>query len=82
MIAADLQAARSACADPLEAAGLRLDAAAAEFDRLCRPHARLPDESAFGLAEEAFLAARDSFRRLLAARLGHDAESVARRLSL
>jgi hypothetical protein len=68
--------------DSLEQAGRRLDAAAARFDRLCRPSVPLPDEDAFGLALTAFLAARESFRRMLAERLGQDAEAIAQRLSL
>ena len=68
--------------DPLELAGRRLDAAAAELDRLCRPPAPLPDEAAFSLAEASFLAARESFRRVLAETLGQDAAALARRLSL
>ena len=67
--------------DALELAGDRLDAAAAEIERLCRPPAPLPDEALFGAAEAAFTAARQAYRCLLADCLGQDADAVARRLS-
>ena len=65
--------------DPLYLAGLRLDAAAAEFQRTCeRPG--VPDEIAFGAAERAVETARNEYRRLLAERTGQDADSIERRL--
>ena len=68
--------------DPLEVAGERLEAAAAELNRLVQPSAPLPDEAAFGAAEAAFMAARTTYRRMLADRLGQDADAIERRLGL
>jgi hypothetical protein len=67
-------------------AGLRLDAAAAEFQRICSQQSRIADpmsdaeEIAFGRAESAYLAARDEYRRLLAETTGQDADEIERRL--
>ena len=63
-------------------AGARLDAAAAELDRLCRPPAALPDEGVFAAAEAEYLDARSAYRDLVAERLGEEAETLARRLAL
>ena len=41
-------------ADPLRTAGERLDAAAAELDRLCGALAPSPDEAVFGRIESGF----------------------------
>lgn len=74
-----------ASADPLYCAGLRLDAAAAEFQRFCsnpRP-GEMDDaeEAEFGRLEAAHAAARDEYRRLIAERVGSDADTIERRLA-
>jgi len=68
--------------DPLRIAGERLDAAAAELDRLCGCLAPLPEEAAFAHIESELLAARDDYRRLVAELLGADSEAIVRRLAL
>jgi hypothetical protein len=67
-------------ADPLYLAGLRFDAAAAEFQRICNAPGQ-PDEDAFGRAETAVETARDEYRRLLGERVGQDADVIERRLA-
>ena len=68
--------------DALRTAAERLDAAAAELDRLCGALAPSPDEAVFGRIESEFLVARDEYRRLVAERLGDGSEAIARRLAL
>lgn len=67
-------------ARPLDLAGYRLDAAAAELSRLCRPSAPLPDEHQFGRAEQALELARTEYRRLLSECVGQDADTIESRL--
>lgn len=64
---------------PLEAAGLRLDAAIIRFE-LAGAFATLSPEG-FGDAEEEFLAAQDGYRRLLQELTGADPDGILRRLA-
>lgn len=64
---------------PLEAAGLRLDAAIIRFE-LAGAFATL-SPSGFGDAEEEFLAAQDGYRALLQQITGADPDTILRRLA-
>lgn len=66
--------------EPLDLAGLRLDAANAEMNRLCDARNPLPEEDEFGHAEDAQEKARTEYSRLLTERTGHEAEAILRRL--
>lgn len=74
---------RSVPADPLAVAGIRLDAAAGAFRDYCGS-AVLGDEAEapFARLESALENARDTYRRLLAARTGQNAAIVERRLTV
>lgn len=73
---------RSVPADPLAVAGIRLDAAAGAFRDFCAS-AALGDEAEapFARLESTLENARDAYRRLLAARTGHSAATIERRLA-
>ena len=70
---------RAKALTPLEAAGLRLDAAIIRFE-LAGAFATL-SPSGFGDAEEEFLAAQDSYRALLQLITGADPDGILRRLA-
>jgi len=73
---------RSVPADPLAVAGIRLDAAAGAFRDFCAS-AALGDEAEapFARLESTLESARDTYRRLLAARAGQSAGTIERRLA-
>jgi hypothetical protein len=64
---------------PLEAAGLRLDAAIIRFE-LAGAFATLSPEG-FGDAEDEYLAAHDAYRELLQQVTATDTDSILRRLA-
>lgn len=73
---------RSVPADPLAVAGIHLDAAAGAFRDYCAS-AVLGDEAEapFARLESSLETARDTYRRLLAARAGQSAAVIERRLA-
>lgn len=68
--------------DPFDLAGFQLDAAKAEFERVCSRTYSDPDreEAEFGRADKAKDEAHAEYSRLLAERTGHEAEVILRRL--
>ena len=69
----------AAALTPLEAAGLRLDAAIIRFE-LAGAFATL-SPAGFGDAEEEFLTAQDGYRALLQQITGADPDTILRRLA-
>lgn len=65
---------------PLEQAGLNLDLAARNFTEACAPGATVGEEL-FGELERQYLDAQAEYARLVAERLGVDAETLVRRLA-
>jgi hypothetical protein len=73
---------RSVPADPLAVAGIRLDSAAGAFRDFCAS-AALGDEAEapFARLESSLESARETYRRLLAARTGQSVATIERRLT-